>query len=374
MTNSYKISKDDIKNRIYFIARMSQGIKSGTMQGALTSKSDFIGGIFDRFINTLSDTLVFNKIILKNDAFKKFKNIEVIEDFYYYKPTQNGAGIAPDIFGIMANDKVYPFVEFNDTWNPISKMPQIEVKTFKAKDQMVSLRNQNYDNKILVFVDLNLRIDYLIPFLDEKYLNSSISKKIQMDDSIFIKKDTKHLISKVTPIDYTNKDIGELKLISIFHAKDFMDVATLCNAGESVCRVKEVLMRKTNIKNNVLHDKLSDFCKKSSKLNSLFEFNDKWYQKLKINKNTKCLDFSSDNINDIEICQYNKGSIVITSSNKDCTFNDHRIEKGKQYTIKLDTLDRSGSKGSEYFMQKSCAYKIKSSEKSLINDFLKIIK
>lgn len=89
MTNSYKISKDDIKNRIYFIARMSQGIKSGTMQGALTSKSDFIGGIFDRFINTLSDTLVFNKIILKNDAFRKFKNIEVIEDFYYYKPTQN---------------------------------------------------------------------------------------------------------------------------------------------------------------------------------------------------------------------------------------------------------------------------------------------
>lgn len=64
------------------------------MQGALTSKSDSMGGIFDRFINTLSDVLVFNKIIFKWDEFVRLgKEIKAVEDFYYYKPTAKIAGI-----------------------------------------------------------------------------------------------------------------------------------------------------------------------------------------------------------------------------------------------------------------------------------------
>ena len=56
-------NKDDIIERIYFITKLVQNQKGITMQGALTSKSDSMGGIFDRFINTLSDSLVFDKII-----------------------------------------------------------------------------------------------------------------------------------------------------------------------------------------------------------------------------------------------------------------------------------------------------------------------
>ena len=46
-------SKDDIIERVYFITKLVQNHKGTTMQGALTSKSDSMGGIFDRFINSL---------------------------------------------------------------------------------------------------------------------------------------------------------------------------------------------------------------------------------------------------------------------------------------------------------------------------------
>ena len=63
------------------------------------------------------------------------------------------------------NEKIYPFTRFNNKWESVEGTPQIEVKTFKAKDQMISLRNQNYDDKYLVLVELDMRIDYLVPFL-----------------------------------------------------------------------------------------------------------------------------------------------------------------------------------------------------------------
>lgn len=64
MNREIKVYKDDIIERIYFITKLVQNQRSATMQGALTSKSDSMGGIFDRFINTISDSLIFDKIIL----------------------------------------------------------------------------------------------------------------------------------------------------------------------------------------------------------------------------------------------------------------------------------------------------------------------
>ena len=165
--DTYSITKDDIKNRIYFITKLVQNQKGSTMQGALTSKSDSMGGIFDRFINTLSDSLVFDKIIFKKPAFVELgKNIKAVEDFYYYKPSNAIAGIAPDIFGVEVDGVVYPFTRFDNGWTAVEGTPQIEVKTFKAKDQMISLRNQHYEDEYLVLVDLDMRIDYLVPFLE----------------------------------------------------------------------------------------------------------------------------------------------------------------------------------------------------------------
>jgi len=372
--NLYTIKKEDILERIYFITKLVQNQTNGTMQGALTSKSDFMGGIFDRFINTLSDSLVFNKIILQKEAFKKTKKkISVIEDFYYYKPSSKNAGIAPDIFGLKVNDKHYPFTKFENKWIPVSDMPQIEVKTFKEKDQMISLRNQHYDNEYLVLVDLNLRIDYLVPFLDKNQLTTAILKNTAMNDSLFIIKDEKNQISRVSPIDFSNDNIGTLKLIAITNASDFMLQSTLCGPNISVRRMKEIKEKKISSKSNLSSEKLSDYATINTNNSKLYSFNKKWYSKLKINSSTKCLDFSAEKIENIRIIRYNKNGVVLKSVDTGSTFNGQSLKKDKQYIVNFETLDRSSNGGSEYFMQKQCAECLKSLDQKLIDEFLVLI-
>ncbi len=366
-----KFNKDDIIERVYFITKLVQNQKGTTMQGALTSKSDSMGGIFDRFINTLSDSLVFDKIILPQ--IQTDKEVSVISDYYYYKPTKAIAGIAPDIFGINVDGKQIPFTKFNNKWEQVDGMPQIEIKTFKAKDQMISLRNQDYDDEYLVLVDLDLRIDYLVPFLNSNILNEKLVEKMKMDDSVFIIEDRDSKITKVTPIDYSSDNIGTLKLISVTNATDFMRQATLCEGNISVRRMKEIRVRKVNVKSGLLHDKLSLYANKSPRINKLYEFNELWKEKTKVETNVSILDFSADKIDKIEICKYNANGIVITALEEGCSFNDTPLEVGKQYSISFETLDRSGNAGSEYFMQKQCAVYLNGIEKQLIKKLENII-
>lgn len=369
--NQINFNKNDILERVYFITKLVQNQKGTTMQGALTSKSDSMGGIFDRFINTISDSLVFEKLILPK--IKTNKEVHVISDYYYYKPSKNIAGIAPDIFGLTINGKQIPFTRFNNKWEAVKGMPQIEVKTFKAKDQMISLRNQDYDDEYLVLIDLNLRIDYLVPFLDATILNNALIKKMEMDDSVFIIEDKDSKITKVTPIDYSSNTIGTLKLISITNATDFMKQTTLCKGNISVRRMKEINVRKTKVVKGLLHDKLNTYANPSPRIKKLYEFNEKWKKKTNVGKNTALLDFSADKLDKIEICQYNVSSIVITALEEGCSFNGTALELGKQYTVSFQTLDRSGNGGSEYFIQKQCAVYLNGLEDKLIQDLENVI-
>lgn len=370
MNREIKVYKDDIIERIYFITKLVQNQRSATMQGALTSKSDSMGGIFDRFINTISDSLIFDKIILPQ--IETDKKIRAISDYYYYKPTKSIAGIAPDIFGITINGKQVPFTIFNNKWEPVDGMPQIEIKTFKEKDQMISLRDQHYKG-YLVFVDLNLRIDYLVPFLDSNILNDKLVPKMQMDDSVFIIDDKESKITKVTPIDYSSNVIGNMKLISVTNATDFMNQATLCGGNISVRRMKEIRVRKFNIRSNLLHDKLSLYANKSPRINKLYEFNKLWKDKTNVRNNVALLDFSADKIDKIEICKYNTNGVVITALEEGCSFNGTPLVVGKQYSVLFETLDRTGNDGSEYFMQKQCAVHLNGAEKQLLNELKKIV-
>lgn len=370
----YKIKKDDIKSRVYFITGLVQNQKNATMQGALTSKSDFMGGIFDRFINSLTESLIFNKVIFQKPEFITLsKDIKIVEDFYYYNPSKNMAGIAPDVFGVSVDDKIIPFTKFDNKWEPVDGMPQIEVKTFKAKDQMISLRNQNYDGQYLILVDLELRIDYLVPFLDKNILNDSVLNNMLMDDSAFIIKDDKGLVKGIKKIDFSSDEIGNLRLIAITNATDFMSQATLCEANISVWRVKEIIERRANVKKGLLHDKLSQYANNSPRIDCLYEFNDLWKSKMKINETIKCLDFSSDKIDQIEICKYNVNGVVITALEEGCSFNGQKLACGKQYSVQFAVLDRSGNGGSEYFMQKQCAQYLKGVEKELVDQLVEII-
>ena len=370
MNRECKVYKDDIIERIYFITKLVQNQKSTTMQGALTSKSDSMGGIFDMFINTISDSLIFEKIILPQ--IETDKEIRVISDYYYYKPTKSIAGIAPDLLGLAVNGKNIAFAEFNNKWEKVSGMPQVEVKTFKAKDQMITLRDQEY-KEYLVFVDLDLRIDYLVPFLDSNILNDKLVSKMKMDRELFIKEDKKSKITEVTPINYSSNEIGNMKLLSITNAMDFKKQATYCGRHISVRRMKRIEVRGTTIRSNLLHDKLNKYAKKSERIKDLYEFNELWRKQTNIDKNVKLLDFSADKIDKIEICKYNKNGIVITALEDGCSFNGTQLEVGKQYTVEFATLDRTGNDGEEFFMQKQCAVYLNGKEKQLIDKLKDIV-
>ena len=59
-----EIKKNDILKAIYFITAITQKQQGASMQGALSSKGDLMGGIFDRWINTVPEGILFNNIIL----------------------------------------------------------------------------------------------------------------------------------------------------------------------------------------------------------------------------------------------------------------------------------------------------------------------
>lgn len=164
---SITVEKSDVIKNIYFIAEIVQNASDKGMYGGLANKSDFIGGIFDRWINQIPESVIFNKCLLKDIS--QNKNVEVIIDFYKYNPRRETTGIAPDVIGLKINNTVVPFVVYNGRWKEVEGKPQIEVKTFKSSQKMVSLRNQGYDRKYLVFVDTNFRTDYLLPFFDKSF-------------------------------------------------------------------------------------------------------------------------------------------------------------------------------------------------------------
>lgn len=366
-----KIVKEDILKRVYFIVNLVQSHNGDTMQGALTSKSDSMGGIFDRFINSLSEEVLFDKVLLPQ--INTQRNVEIIKDYYLYKPSSKEAGIAPDLFGLKVDGRTIPFVVFDEKWKPIEKMPQIEVKTFKAKDQMVSLRKQDYDSEYLVLADLKLRIDYLVPFFDKELLNNQIAQQLKMDDVAFIKNDSKGKIKSISNIDFSNDEIGNVELITVTTGADFMKQATCCTGGIGPRRVKDIRPRKLMLKSSTGFY-LSNFSKKSERINDIFEYTDAWYDKTNIQKSkTKFVDFSATNIDAIEICSFNSNSIVIKATREGCLFNGYCLENGKQYNIEYATLERDGNNGVEYFMQKECTKYLTNHTPMLIEHLKNII-
>ena len=133
MSEIINVSIEDAKKTVYFIANLTQMQGNRPMRGALNSKGDYMGGIFDRWINIIPESVIFNKILLPKIA--GGHKVEVITDYYDYDPKT--VNIAPDVIGISIDNKAVPFVKFNDEWVPVENMPQIEIKTFKKNQKMV---------------------------------------------------------------------------------------------------------------------------------------------------------------------------------------------------------------------------------------------
>ena len=206
------INKNDIFECIYFIVAIAQRQSKASMTGALSSRGDLIGGIFDRWINTVPESIIFNKILLPAIT---NKNVKVISDYYMYDPNHNKAGIAPDVIGLNINNKIVPFVQFNEKWIAIDDKPQIEIKTFKKPQKMVSLRDQGYSGKYLVMAESDFRIDYLLPFFDREIFNEKTYMNLKMNDKAFIiSNENKHL-QEIDIIDLTKTNIGSVSLLKI---------------------------------------------------------------------------------------------------------------------------------------------------------------
>ena len=351
------ISKQDAVSYIYFVCSMAQ---RGRMYGGISGKSDYIGGVFDRWINIIPESVIFNKYFLP----KIGGNLEVISDYYEYDPKKSG--IAPDVLGIKTETTAIPFVEYVDKWQALDNAPQIEVKSFKKGQYMVSLRNQGYDKQYLVMIETNLDSDYLLPFFETTVISEDIYNKLKMDDSIFIKKNTDNGLSSVAKIKRDNTNLGSLRLITVCLARDFMKYANFCGGGEGPFYIKEIKETRTP---KVL-SQTTPFSNWLNKKDNLYSWRE---NKLDNNKKHKLLDVYIENEGKVQVLKNTKSSIKIYTTGK-AKINDTELEANKTYIIKFQLLDRSSAKNGEYFIHKSIVDKIPSKENIMLNNIKEYIK
>lgn len=352
------ITKQDVAPYIYFVCSMAQ---RGRMYGGLSGKSDYIGGVFDRWINIIPESVIFNKYFLPKIA----GNLEVISDYYEYDPKKSG--IAPDVLGVKIGKKAIPFVEYVNKWHALKNAPQIEVKSFKKGQYMVSLRNQSYDKKYLVMAETNLDSDYLLPFFEQTVIGEDVYNKLKMDDNVFIKENLNKDLSSVTKIKRDNTNLGSLKLITVCLADDFMRYSNLCGEGGSPFYIKEINETRTP---KTLPQTMAfpDWINK--KIDNLYSWKE---NKLDNNKKHTLIDVYVENANKIQVLKNSKSSITIYTIGK-AKINDTELEANKTYIIKFQLLDRSGAKNGEYFMHKSIIDKIPNKEDIMLDNIKQYIK
>jgi len=350
------IEKEDVVPYIYFVCSMAQ---RGKMYGGLSGKSDYIGGIFDRWINIIPESVIFNKYFLPKVA----DNLKVISDYYEYDPKK--AGIAPDVLGINNNEIAIPFVEYINRWMAIKNAPQIEVKSFKKAQYMVSLRNQGYDNKFLVMVETDLKSDYLLPFFKLEIISDKVYKKLRMNDKVFIKRNDDNNLSPVTKITPATGNLGSLKLITVCSAKDFMNYSNLCSAKESPVYLKIIEETRTpRVINSIPFTKMF-----SKGTNGLFNCINNI---LDNNPANKLLSLYVKNEKSIKILKNSKSSVTIYAEEK-AMINQFTLNANTAYIMKFQILDRSSNNGSEYFMHKSIIDKIPTKERIMLDSIKKHI-
>lgn len=368
-----KININDIKKAVYFIANLTQMQGDRPMQGALSSKADYMGGIFDRWINIIPESVIFNKMVLP-EVFNG-EEVEVITDYYDYNP--RFAGIAPDVIGIRYKNRPIPFVKFDNKWCAVPNTPQIEVKTFKKNQFMVSLRNQGYDDKYLVMAETNFRVDYLVPILQQSFFSREVFLDLHMDDKIFIVSNDDGIIAQPHEIELSDTTLGTVKLLVVTTAKEFMNKAVKCGPRESIEYIKFCDEYTGNRVPNESIGKLSDYAELSS--NGLNYFNSNWYEKTdsdgityKNGKKVRTVGFYASDLNQIEIMKINKKNMYVKALDN-CYFQNNLLEKNHIYNINFETLDRSSNEGEEYFMSKNDITYLNDSFSKLSSDLKKAI-
>ena len=367
-----RIDKRDVLEQMYFVLSLVQNA-TGPMHSRIGGKNDYMGGIIDRYVNTIVESLIFTKILFPKLETKQ--KVDLIRDFYSYDPSI--ATIAPDLFGILLDDKAIPFVIYDEGWKAVDKCPQVEIKTLKKNQRMLSLVNQHYDDKYLILTESDYNIDYLMPFINTELFNDRLYeemiRKSKLYDDKIIVSDKNGYINPMKQVNFSNDTLGQLKLLLVTKTKHFIEACNIAGKGVTpeCIEKKELVKTQKNIP-----VPLSHFC--TLLKDGYYRFNDKWYMvvdksgKLYRSKETVVtLDFYCSDIDAIEFLKMNKDNFYIRV-NKEVELNNEVLTVG-DYRIKLFSgFDRAGTKNEEYFIDKSVYLRIKNCEKELLKEIQEI--
>ena len=351
------IEKEDILPYMYFVCSLAQ---DGRMYGGISGKSDYIGGIFDRWINIIPESIIFNKYLLPK--LSGFGKVEVISDHFRYNPKISG--IAPDVIGVKIDEtKIVLFAVYDNKWVMLDGAPKIEVKSFKKNQYMVSLRDQSYDG-YLVMVETNLSSDYLLPFFSENVLSENVYKKLNMSEDLFIINNDTEDLRQTQRVHIQDDSLGTLKLITVCSCDSFKTFSNLCDAGESPVYVKEIIPTNYRIPKSPAEDgePLSNYVEKRIDTD-LYSWKDDGVAE-DLPKSWKMLDIHVEGIENITYIRNSKSSITIYSSGN-ASINNIFLDEGG-YRIITQVLDRSSSRGQEFFMHKSIVGEVPTEESSLL--------
>lgn len=382
-----EIDKNDVLEQLYFVLSLIQN-SNGPMRSRIGNKNDYMGGIIDRYINTIVESLIFTKILFPK--LKTDKKVELIRDFYFYDPTI--ASIAPDLFGIILDNKAIPFVVYDDGWKAVENCPQVEFKTLKKNQRMLSLVNQHYDDKYLIIIESDYNTDYLMPFIDKNLFSDDLYKKMletsNLYDDKIILKDSNGYIKSMKKVDFSNNKLGKLKLFITTKTKYFMDACNIAGKGITPECLESIEMVKEQKETPIPMRNFCDICTDSlptSKNNNrgYFRFNDNWYsiinkdgKKYRPREKTITLDFMCSNIEAIEFLKMNKSNFYIRTKNlkEPIILNNEVLQPGKDYRINLFSgFDRSGTNNEEYFIDKKLYGRIVPCEDTLLKEIQNII-
>lgn len=372
--NTVEVKRDDVIKQMYFVLAIAQKCNN-PMHSRTSNKDDYMGGIIDRFINTFPEQVVFSKILFPKLNINK--KVEMIRDFYSYSPSE--AKIAPDLLGIKVDGEIVPFAIYDDGWKPVENCPQVEIKTLKKRQYMVSLVDQGYEKSYLIFMESNFKVDYLMPFINTSLFNedvyNGIVDELKSYDNKLIIKDSNEYVKPIEKLDFSSNDLGTIRVLLITKSSEFMKKARLIPKGVSPQVIRNI--EKKNEPKGIDPVKLKTVCDEIG--DKYYRFNDKWYsykdksgKYIRSTNSVITLDFYCSNIDAVELAKVNKGNFQIRV-NKNIFFNKVELTPGYYCLELFAPIDRSGSSVDEYFIDKNLLERVDSFEDSLIKDLETIV-
>ena len=234
---------------------------------------------------------------------------------------------------------------------------------------MVSLRDQHYGDKYLVMIGAHINTDYLLSFFDSNIFSTEETNKLHMPQD-FIISDEQGLISQTIPVVFNEKSLGEIEILCVTTASEFMKHALKLQQGDIPRYFVDVTLRTRVIREDQFKHRLlmSEYCSQSD--NNVCRFNDNWKNLFKDPKE-KTLDIVIDKPDQLLVIGNTKNSVNVLAQDT-VLVNGHKLEKGSQYNINFAIFGAIA--GDEYFINKGLVDYLPDKEVEMLESLSQIIK